>query len=217
MEAMATEGLVAAAWEFEGLLTRVRWPVKVPSGYSDVDVIGVDATGRVRFGECKVRGPARRVLVGEANFSDWLGDWANFLDNIEPLLADQRPAWIPGSDQISQLEVWFCGNVWFPNSEERSAAEADLAELARRSCPKEVRPRVQARIRSTSDLLFGLIRDVRRRVIDEDHGKRFGHPLADSIRELLRFLNPKPANGGRVGERIADDTRRELLAAFGLE
>ncbi|MBE2252435.1 MAG: hypothetical protein IAE78_23080 [Myxococcus sp.] len=217
MEAMASEGLVAAAWEFEGLLTRVRWPIKVPSGYSDVDVIGVDAAGRVRFGECKVRGPARRVLVGETNFGDWLGDWAGFLGNIKPLVGDQRPAWIPKPEQISQLEIWFCGNVWFRSAGERAAAEDDLAELARKSCPKELRPRVQARIRSTSDLLFGLIRDVRRRVIDEEHGKRFGHPLVDSIRELVRFLNPKPTNGGRVSDQIAEDTRRELLAAFGIK
>src|SRR5437868_1511450 len=115
MEAMAAESVVASAWQLDGFLSRVRWPIRVDGGYSDVDVVGVNAEGEVRLAECKVRGSAQTVYVVDREsgvaLGERLGAWASCLDNIERLWED-RPPWLPRARDVRVFEFWFCGNIW---------------------------------------------------------------------------------------------------------
>lgn len=215
MEAMAAESLVATAWELEGFLTKVRWPIRVDGGYSDVDVIGVNAAPVARLAECKVRGPARAVYVVDADFESWLGDWAKCIENMERLWA-QRPDWLPTPNATSRVEMWFCGNVWFRDQETMATAEARFSELVRARCPRGLEHKAVGRIVSTRDLLVSVVSGVRNRVVEDGHGKRFGNPLLDAMRELIRYTSPQPHGGGRVGEKISHETRTQVLGALGL-
>lgn len=218
MEAMAAEALVVSAWELDGYLAKARWTVPVKSGYSDIDVVGVNASRHVRLAECKVRGTPRDVwVVGDdyGDFESWLGSWASFLENI-PRLWEDRPAWLPRAKDTERLEIWFCANLWFANEALRESAQRDLTALVRRVAPASIpNSAIQSCITSTRDVLLGLIRSVHARIIDEGHGKRFGNPVLDSVRELIRFMNPSPHGGRRVGQRIVADTWECLLAALG--
>jgi len=218
MEAMAAESLIASAWELDGYLAKARWTVPVTGGYSDIDVVGVNASRHVRLAECKVRGTPRDVWVVADNYGDfesWLGTWASFLHNI-PRLWEDRPDWLPEAEDTKRLEVWFCGNLWFANEALRTRAQGELTALVRRVAPSSIPDKaIQSHITSTRDVFLSLVRTVRKRIIDERHGKRFGNPVLDSVRELIRFMNPTPHNGGHVGQRIVADTWTCLLEALG--
>ncbi|MCU0699250.1 MAG: hypothetical protein MUC96_22315 [Myxococcaceae bacterium] len=66
-------------------------------------------------------------------------------------------------------------------------------------------------------MLVTLVTEVRRLVLDEDQGKRFGDSLLDSIRELVRFSSADTRGMRGVTDIIARDTRERLLAAPGLD
>lgn len=215
MEAMAVESIVSSLWELDGYLTRTRYPVKVDGGYSDVDVVGVDAAGSVRLAECKVRGPARAVYVIEGGIESWLGSWATALDNI-PRLWDDRPGWLPQRGDVAGLEFIFYANIWLPTEEARRSADAEFTSMVRARCPKGLKAKASGRVVCTRDLVLDVIEGVRARVVDDRHGKRFGNPVLDAVRELVRYSFPRPHGGGRVGETIQAETHKlitESLAA----
>lgn len=217
MEAMAAESLVASAWELDGFLTKTRVPVIVPGGYSDVDVIGLDGAGTLRVAECKVPYEARRVIVADANatasFVEWLGTWTKSVDNIERLFATDE-TWI---NSATSVEYWLCANIWFAPSADAEAASWQLLSFVKKRVPVRLRDRTSVRVVSTRDLLLDIISRVRLR-IESGWGKRFGTPVLDAARELIRFCDPIPRGGGRgFHDRIRDETRDQLLKALGLE
>lgn len=205
MEAMAVESIVSSLWELDGFLTRTRYPVKVDGGYSDIDVVGVDAAGAVRLAECKVRGPARAVYVITGGIEDWLGGWASALDNIARLW-EEHPGWLPGRKDVASLEFTFYANVWLPTDEARAAADSEFTRMVRDRCPRSFRSKATGRVVCTRDLVLAVIEGVRRRVVDDRHGKRFGNPVLDAVRELVRYSHPRPHGGGRIGSRIQAET-----------
>lgn len=218
MERMAVEGLVASLWQLEDFFTRTRVPVKVPGGYSDVDVVGVDADGHVRLAECKVRGPARWVGVVNGDFTDWLDDrsWGGSLANVERLW-EEMPQWLPYRRQTASLEFWFVANVWFPDPATHAASERSFTNLVRASAPHGLRAKTTGRILTTRDLILSSIQEVRAKS-EEDWGRRYGDPVLDVLRELVRYSKPKPGGGGRRARSlIAAETGPMLLQALGLD
>lgn len=219
MEAMAAESLVASVWELDGFLTKVRWPVRIPENgqCSDIDVIGINATGTVRLAECKVPFGRHHVQVVDGELAENFGlqepcNWLGRANNIERLWIDP-PAWLPSIREVELLEFWICANIWFADEGSRRRASASVRRYVRSVCPRGLRSRVSVHVKSTCDVLLDVITKVRQR---EGHGRRFGQPILDSIRELVRYANPD-ANGGRRVERlIRETTRTELLRALGL-
>jgi len=63
-------------------------------------------------------------------------------------------------------------------------------------------------------VILSIIDQVRRLIVDKGHGRRFGNPILDVIRELVRFANPAPKDGGRCGQQISDQTQAKLLEAL---
>lgn len=216
MEPMAAEFLVSTAWELDGFLTRIRWPIRVHGGYSDIDVVGVNAAAVVRLAECKVRGPARAVYVVDGDFVDWLEDWVKCLENVARLW-DEKPGWLPSPSQTSRVEMWYCGNIWFRTDAARRKAETRFTEVLRSECPHGLKGKAFGRIVTTGDLVVAAVSEVRKRIVDDAHGKRFGNPVLDAVRELIRYSNPRPRDGGRIGHAISSQTRAAILEALGLE
>jgi len=215
---MAVELLVARLWEFDGYLTTTRWPVRCPDrGYSDVDVVGSCAGGHVRLAECKVRYAAQAVLVVDADtaieFETWMGTWRNCLDNV-PRLVESAPAWLPARRDLSDLQFWFCANIWFADSTAHATAEAELTRMLRDKCPWGTKGKTVARIVSTREVLLEVIKRVRGDVVDDKWGRRYGDPLLDAVRELVRYSCPKALGGGRVGQEIARESARLLMEAL---
>jgi|GEM_PF-2991000 len=227
MEAMAVESLVAALWELEGFLTKVRQPVRMDRGYSDIDVIGVNSLGDVRICECKATGKNSQVYEFGKNFDEFIGhsnghqkSWDNFLNVIPRLYEEgQKPAWLPlrhGAQKT--LEIWFVSNSWCVNEATRNLAEQSFWHRIKQKFPEAVSQNAttfRVKIRSTADIIFDAIAGVR--VAGLESGRRFGHPVLDTFRELVRFSNPTLGN---VIDGDADMVRREteskLLEALGL-
>ncbi|MBI5480307.1 MAG: hypothetical protein HY906_15695 [Deltaproteobacteria bacterium] len=214
MEAMALESLVASVWRQEGFLTVVRHAIRVEGGYSDVDVVGVRADGVVRVGECKARGAARSVNVdvGRRGWSSW---WDASLRNLTRLW-DDRPPWLPAVSAVSRLEFHLVGNVWFRSAGERQAADARLTKAMKTHVSARLKRKSVAKISPSVDLVIKAISSVRNDVVDEAWGKRFGDPLLDAVRELVRYLNPMPAGAGRLRGEISAEVSRDLAHALGL-
>lgn len=222
MEAMAAESLVASAWELDGFLTKLRWPVRIAeSGQcSDIDVVGINASGVVRLAECKVPWGPRHIQVVSGSLADNFGlaepcNWLATTANIARLWSDP-PDWLPRVPDVQRFEFWICANVWFPDEDSHRRANANVYRHVRAACPRGMRSRVSVQIKSTRDILLDVIGRVRTRVRG-GHGRRFGHPILDAIRELVRYSNPKPGGGGQVGAKIAEETRMALLNALGFD
>jgi len=212
MEAMAVESLVASVWRLDGFLAVVRHALRTPRGYSDVDVVGVRADGAVRVGECKVRGAARLVNV-ETEGSGWSSWWDGTLANLSRLW-DQKPAWLPAIAQVSSFEFHLVGNVWFVDEDARHDAEARLLAAVRSELPHGLKGKARAVVKPTVDLLFEATRRVREEVVDNGWGRRYGDPLLDALRELIRFAHAQPSGARKAGSAIRDEVRRELLLAI---
>lgn len=216
MEAMAVESLVASVWRLDGFLAVVRHALRVPGGYSDVDVLGVRADGAVRIGECKVRGPAQVVNV-ELDGHSWSSTWDDSLANLSRLW-DQKPAWLPALKDVSRVEFHLVGNAWFVNESARREAEARLTTAVRAALPHGLKGKARAVVRPTVELLLEATRRVREEVVDNGWGKRYGDPLLDALRELIRYAHPHPSGARNVGATIREEVRSALLVAvFGQE
>lgn len=215
MEAMALESLVASAWRLDGFLTVVRHPVRVERAYSDVDVVGVRADGTVRIAECKAYGPARVVYVDRhgRGWSSWaLKEVA--LSNLARLWGKEKPEWLPALRDVKAVKFHLVGNVWFPNKDARRNAEKHLTATVRRQLPKCLRRKAQGFVTSSLDVLLETVASLRGNIVEEGWGKRFGDPLLDALRELVRYAHAQPQEGGRVGRAIPEDTRLRLLTAL---
>lgn len=211
MEAMALESLVASVWRLEGFLAVVRHPVRVNRGYSDVDVIGVRSDGAVRIAECKARGPARRVNVDDGEgWSQW---WDDSLDNLGRLWAT-RPAWLPKIGDVSSLEFHLVGNVWFRTPSSKARAESRLTRAARAHLPRALRRTARAFVKPSIELVINAVAMVRDEILT-GRGKRYGDPLLDALRELVRYARPRPAGGGQgLGTTITAAVQAELRRAL---
>lgn len=212
MEAMALESLVASVWKLEGFLSVVRHPIRVTGGYSDIDTLGIRADGCVRMAECKVRGPARCVYVDGDTFA-WSGRWDDSLENVARIW-DSPPPWLPIPEKTTCLEFHLVGNVWFVNPADRGNAQARLTDLLRPKVPKVLRNRVSARVFSSAELLTKAIRGVRANVVDDKWGKRYGDPLLDALRELVRYTNPRIKGARGLSSEIGRSTREDLFEAL---
>src|SRR5713101_7115228 len=204
MEAMALESLVASVWRLDGFLALVRHPIRVKSGYSDMEVVGVRGDGAVRIAECKAVGSARVVFV-ENRKDPWSFWWDGSLANI-PRLWESRPPWLPSMPHVKSIEYFLVGNVWFSDDRARHKAENRLTNEVRKHLPKRMKNKGRAVIRSSFELLIAALDRMRNDIVDEDWGKRYGDPLLDAIRELIRYSNPLPSGGGRIKARIREAT-----------
>lgn len=220
MEAMALESLVASVWRLEGFLAVARYPVRVRAtsahpkgrGYSDIDVVGVRGDGAVRVAECKARGPARLVNVddGARGWSSW---WDESLENLHRIWLDP-PRWLPSVSDVTSVEFHLVGNVWFASHDARALAERRLLQAARKKLPRALRRKARAFVKPSVELLLGAIETVREDVVDRQRGKRYGDPLLDALRELVRYAHPRPAAGGRAGLAISGELRQAFEKAL---
>ncbi|MEP7120079.1 MAG: hypothetical protein ABJE95_04175 [Byssovorax sp.] len=214
MEAMALESLVASVWRLDGFLAVARHPLRVDRGYSDVDVVGVRGDGTIRVGECKARGPALEVNV-DADGHGWSSWWDAGLANLQRLW-EQRPAWLPPPDQIINFEFHLVGNVWFPDDGARQSAEARLLSAVKAHLPRGLKSKAAAVVTPSVELVLEAMRRVRSDVVEDGWGKRYGDPLLDALREMIRYAHARPAGGRHVRDTIRDEFKREfVLAIFG--
>ncbi|MFO0967840.1 MAG: hypothetical protein U0793_19940 [Gemmataceae bacterium] len=211
MEAMALESLVGSVWRLDGFLSVTRVPLRVEGGYSDVDVVGVRGDGAVRIAECKARGPARQVFV-EAERPQWSTWWDDSFANV-PRLWEQRPDWLPSPSQVTSVEYHLVGNVWFTNPKVRSESEARLVTAISAILPAALKGKLRAIVTPSIDLVFEAIRRVREEVVDKAWGKRYGDPLLDALRELIRYAHPRPSGGGKVAATIREKACQDLFRA----
>jgi hypothetical protein len=214
MYATADEQLVSSLWQLDGFITILRWPVTVKGNYSDIDVIGVNADGMIRFAECKATGNARKVHVVNNSYAinfhkDWLDkDWADSLNNIKRIWdRKERPKWLPQLEEVKDFSFWFCANLWFPDDKSRRAAEKDFTNYVKSKMPKKFKGKVTGEIKSTLEIWIEVLKKVRRD-IEEGYGKRYGDPILDVAREIIRFSNP--AAGHRLSNKIATETKKAL-------
>ena len=160
MEPMAVESLVAAHWELEGFLTKVRYPIRLPGGWSDMDVVGVDAEGYVRIAECKVMGPPQFVRVIREDSSDWINERLWSSSNLQYLWGDEQPLWMHEKRFVRRLEFWFCANVWFETPVAKRRAEARMREIVLPEVPRGLKNRTRVKVESTFDLLLKVVGQV---------------------------------------------------------
>lgn len=212
MEAMALESLVASVWKLEGYLTVIRHPIRVTGGYSDIDVLGLRGDGYVRLAECKARGPARSVNI-EGTKNTWSARWDDSLANAGRIW-DSPPPWLPSPGDVTRLEFHLVGNVWFVDNSVREEAESRLTEALREQLPRSLRDRAVAFVLPSVELLTKAMRQVRQEIVGQNWGRRYGDPLLDALRELVRYAHPLPAGARGVRRSIQEGLQDDLLSAI---
>lgn len=167
--------------------------------------------------ECKVRGTAREVLAipdGKA-FVGFMHkhDWFSSLNNVDRAYSGEM-GWLPTKSQTGRFEFWFLANLWFPDQKEQRNAEIVLASYLGKLLGQPMSKKSRARIFTTRDIILEIFQRVKSKVLEEGTGKRFGNPILDLFREMVRYLNPQPTGGGQVGTRISEETGRLFGKAF---
>jgi hypothetical protein len=212
MEEMALESLVASVWKLEGYLTVIRHPIRVTGGYSDIDVLGLRGGGYVRLAECKARGPARAVNI-EGGQNTWTAQWDDSLANAGRIW-ESPPPWLPLADEVTSLEFHLVGNVWFVDDSAQQRAESRLTRALREQLPRRLRRRAVALVSPSAKLLTKAMHQVRQEIVSQKWGRRYGDPLLDALRELVRYAHPLPAGARGVRRSIRGELRDDLLSAI---
>ena len=223
MEVMAVEELVAATWELEEFLVCRRHAIWLEgkSSYTDLDLVGVrQLPAEVRIAECKVQQGPRRVYCysGEGNFVEdfveWYG-WDKFMSNITLLWDhESRPGWLPRVKDVASIQVWLCGNFWFTDHEARQRAYDELTHELRKHAPYGGKAKIEGRVYSTLDLILKCIAGVGSHTVKSEWGKRYGHPMLDLFREMVRYAHPLPEGGGHIGKKIAEKSIDRIRGAL---
>jgi hypothetical protein len=117
---------------------------------------------------------------------------------------------------VTSLEYHLVGNVWFPDQKTRSKCEARLTAAVKTKLPRPLKSKARAIVTPSIDLLLTAIRSVRREVVEKAWGKRYGDPLLDALRELIRYTHPQPVGARGLVAAIRDGVWRDLsLSIFG--
>jgi len=59
--------------------------------------------------------------------------------------------------------------------------------------PPDLKGKLQVVVTPSIDLLFKAVHRVREEVVENGWGKRYGDPLLDALRELIRYAHPQPS------------------------
>lgn len=211
MEAMAVESLVASVWKLQGFLTVVRHPLRVDNGYSDVDAIGLKGRS-LRIAECKVRGPAQRVSLGE-KAKKWALTHSGSMGNVNSLFR-HPPSWIPDLKELESVGFHLVGNVWFETDEQRATVEKELLRSLQDRMPDGSKAELEVSVIPTIDLISEALDIIRKDVVDDRWGRRYGDPLLDALREIIRFSHAKPVGGRGMSKEISRYTRNSLCGSI---
>ena len=138
-----------------------------------------------------------------------MGDWADSLVNVDRLWG-APPPWLPHG-RSATVEFWFCANFWFPSPDVRREADAQLTRLVAARAPRDG-GQVDAKFHTTLDLVIMAVERVRSAV--KERGRRFGDPILDVIRELVRYTSARASGGGRgASAQIVEESVTRLTAA----
>lgn len=231
MEAMGVETLLLMCWEEEGYIGKAR----VPVGNADIDVLAFNSNQKeVRIGEVKAQKSASTVFVfnesdlreldaDDQKLDSYLDQWVGWKKTI-PKLWDRegksQVQWLPDLAHISTIHFAFCANVHVFG--ERTPLENVLQRSVRDLLNVGDAIAVRAQVLSTLEVATRLITHVRNR----ECGRRFGDPLRDTLREIVRFLEPtlegtprtlegKKLDKESASKKVRDDTILQLTKAFG--
>jgi len=226
-EAMTVETIPEAFWMLKGYWTKTRVPYKKDKGgWGDFDLIAYDPSSRhLVVAESKARGSARSVwMFGEAahksypDITKW--DDAGYFDFIK----DLKYLWNDGvlfafkgyekTERIKRLTLQLVSNYLISKEVYDNAIDS-VKKLLQKTKPQLPIPLKSIEIDLTThiDIFCNILKLVR----THEQGRRYGHPVLDIARELLRYLQPKVKEAGRgASKEVQEMYRDKLLSALGL-
>lgn len=203
METMAIESLLAALWELDGYITKTRIPYKVSRGYSDIDVIGLSGNA-IRIGECKARFDSKTVMVVSDEtkdfYDDWLREWGTFALRLEDFWKTGYE-WLPNREEVQSLDLWFCANIHFQHPDIGNKAANDFLEAIYDGVPHGLKTKTETRVVSTYEVVMRIFEKMEEDIGEYDWHRRYGNPILDTLREMLRYLKCERT---MCGERTVD-------------
>lgn len=216
VEAMALESIVASVWRFDGFLSVTRYPLRVSGGYSDISMSSACAGTEW----CASRS-ARRA--GSPSRCSWRRRGRSG-PLVGTTVSPTSPAVVATTSMVATGAEGHGRRVLFG----RQRLVCQLADARRLrgplgyryqpGTPVGHRAKLRAEVTPSIDLLFRAVGRVRTEVVEQGWGKRYGDPLLDALRELVRYAHLQPSAGGRVGTTIREEVRRNLVrAVFGEE
>ncbi len=199
-EPMTTELIVEAEWRLKGYWTKLRVPVKVENGWSDIDVLAYcPESEHLVIAESKAEGPKNVIYAGE-NSNYW-------------------------SRLTSRLPEYYKDSVIFPNCRKncRKSVKKLTVQLVSNWVPHPCRSKVIAKAQDevkevvdvrNVEVMLDTVIDVLARVLDRERdtgiGRRYGHPILDLARELNRYLYPSIHGAGRSKSTI-DEVKTSVI------
>ena len=240
-EAMALESALLTAWELEGFLGQTRVRIPRAGNWPELDVLAFHPAARVlRIGEVKARfAPQWVTPLDEKGWADYVTYWLGFTEAVRALYPGLKgdvaklnglPPW----GDLEEVEIWFVLNAWIRPGDRFLASSQDRLQNTLReawgysqTAPAPLK-KVRVHITSTFEVVASVVEGARRQ-LQAGRGARFGDPLLDSIREVLRYLDPSLAHvpidgdGMRLGpskkpfeEQVRLESASRLIQAFGI-
>ena len=206
-EATTTEQIAEAEWRLKRYWTKLRVPVKVRGGWSDIDVLAYDPESKhLVITEVKAQQGKNVVFGGPASHY-----WTEFTARLPHYCRNNGEIFRDFRKSVKHLTVQLVSN-WV-------ATPHKPAVVAR--AKKDVVAAIDFR---NVDVMLDTHIEVLARLLtrerDEEVGRRYGNPVLDVVREVNRYLHPSVRGAGRSGSSI-DETKagaiQPLLRALGLE
>lgn len=195
-EPMTTELIVEAEWRLKGYWTKLRVPVKVENGWSDIDVLAYCPESKhLVIAESKAEGRKNVIYAGEnSNY------WSRFTSRL-PKYYEDSVTFANCRNSVKKLTVQLVSN-WVPHP-----------------CRSKVIAEAQDEVKDVMDVrnvevMLDTVIDVLARVLELEHktgiGRRYGHPILDLARELNRYLHPSVRGAGRSKSTI-DEVKTSVI------
>jgi hypothetical protein len=220
MEAMAVEMLVDAYYQLQGYWTKLRYPIKTDKGaWSDIDVLAYNPDSKdskekeLVICECKAR-KGKNVLISfdtKPFEEDYAIDFINKTNKYfnDPLINDYI-----NKGFIKIIKFILIGN-FYENKKKLKDIEKEFDEKLKEKFDKKLREKLNENnikvcfeIKLTLDVICDLFIEIRK---DNEHNKRYGHPILDFAREINRYLHPEK------GKRFKKEFHSKFVEALGLD
>ena len=205
-EATTTEQIAEAEWRLKDYWTKLRVPVKVRNGWSDIDVLAYDPESKhLVITEVKAQQGKNVVFGGPASHY-----WTEFTASL-PLYCRNGEIFGNFRKSVKHLTVQLVSN-WVSTPH-----KPDVVARAKKDVVAAIDFRnVDVMLDTHIEVLARLLTQER----DLEVGRRYGNPVLDVVREVNRYLHPSVRGAGRSGSSINETKARAiqpLLRALGVE
>jgi len=210
-EVMTVESIIEAEWRLRGFWTKSRFAFKTEKNqWSDADVLAYHPEEKkLVIAESKARGPKKRVfayneqtrekrgsiLEFSAHANSGKTNHFDFIWHLHRICSD-GVVFADFGKMVDTLVVQHVSNYVIIDSLRKEACACVLEEVGRNLKKSEPVLPKKLKIEVQLDTTLEVVARIIERENEHAQGRRYGHPVLDTAREINRYLHPKVRGAG---------------------